>query len=506
MSEAAAPRGVPAGLDPTRLLSDERLVGRATMGDERAFAAIFRRYHQQLYRFSLAIVGNSEDAQDALQNTMIKAMSALPGEQRQIQLKPWLYRIAHNESIELLRRRRETSELDPDAASAAPGPAQKAQQRARLQRLVADMRELPDRQRGALVMRELAGLGFEEIGSALETSATAARQTLYEARLSLRQMEEGREMNCDSVTRALSDNDGRVIRRRDLRAHLRACPQCREFRDQLRGRRSDFAAISPLPAAAAAGILHAIFGGGGPGGGSLAGALGGGAAKVFGTSAAVKSAAAVAVVAAIGVTAADRGGLIDAGLPGGAGSRPAQAAGEEPGAASAAAVAAEAEVRSQSDGAAVRAAVSVGAGRQTVTRARAAAAARAAPERTSPDAPEAVPAGGGPGKSGAHRNDGGRHGIVPAAAMHGQQTAASHTAVKASGGNSKGAQGGAPKSHPVHPSKPAPPPHPTKPAHPVTAPPAKSDKSVTPTAVEAEKPAATAGEQEAQADPAEADK
>src|SRR6478672_1081420 len=129
MSEAALSRGTPASLDATRLLSDERLVGRAKRGDERAFAAIFRRYHQQLYRFSLAIVGNSEDAQDALQNTMVKAMNALPGEQRQIQLKPWLYRIAHNESIELLRRRRETDELDPEAATAAPGPAEEAEQR-----------------------------------------------------------------------------------------------------------------------------------------------------------------------------------------------------------------------------------------------------------------------------------------------------------------------------------------------------------------------------------------
>src|SRR3954454_21963123 len=101
MSEAAAAAGI------SRLLSDERLTRRAVGGDERAFAAIFRRYHQSLYRFCLAIVGNPEDAQDALQNTMIKVLRALPGEERKIELKPWLYRIAHNESIDLLRRRRE---------------------------------------------------------------------------------------------------------------------------------------------------------------------------------------------------------------------------------------------------------------------------------------------------------------------------------------------------------------------------------------------------------------
>ena len=92
----------------TLLHSDARLARRAATGDERAFATIYQRYHQDLYRFCLAILGNPEDAQDALQNTMVKALRALPGERREIQLKPWLYRIAHNESIDLLRRRRPT--------------------------------------------------------------------------------------------------------------------------------------------------------------------------------------------------------------------------------------------------------------------------------------------------------------------------------------------------------------------------------------------------------------
>ena len=101
------------------LLSDQRLVRRAAGGEEHAFAAIFDRYHQPLYRYCLAIVGDSQDAQDALQNTMLKVLRALPGEEREIKLKPWLYRIAHNESVDLLRRRRDTRELDAELA--APG-------------------------------------------------------------------------------------------------------------------------------------------------------------------------------------------------------------------------------------------------------------------------------------------------------------------------------------------------------------------------------------------------
>jgi RNA polymerase sigma factor (sigma-70 family) len=321
MNATAAPAGL------ARLLSDERLTRRAVGGDERAFAAIFRRYHQSLYRFCLAIVGNPEDAQDALQNTMMKVLRALPGEERKIELKPWLYRIAHNESIDLLRRRRETRELDTEQPAPGYGLAEDVATRERLRQLLVDLEELPERQRETLVMRELAGLGFEEIGTALDTSGAVARQTLYEARLSLRQMEEGREMSCDSVSRALSDGDGRIARRRDVRAHLRSCAGCRRFQEEIETRQHDLAAISPLPAIAAAGILQGVLGGSqAAAGGGLAAALGGGAAQTIGASAAAKGIATAAVVAAVGVGAADRSGVIDVALPGEDRSRSSQAA------------------------------------------------------------------------------------------------------------------------------------------------------------------------------------
>lgn len=311
MSEAATAAGF------NRLLSDDRLTRRAVSGDQRAFAAIFSRYHQPLYRFCLAIVGNPDDAQDALQNTMAKVLRSLPGEEREIELKPWLYRIAHNESIDLLRRRRETRELDVEQVAPGYGLAEDVATRERLRRLLDDLRELPERQREVLVMRELSGLDFEEIGSSLGTSGAVARQTLYEARQSLHQMEDGREMSCDTVTKALSDGDGRVTRRRDVRAHLRSCAACREFRDGIEGRQRDLAALAPLPAVAAAGMLHGLLGGSqGATGGGLAATLGGGAAKTIGASTIAKGVATVAVVAAIGVTAADKSGTIPLGLPG----------------------------------------------------------------------------------------------------------------------------------------------------------------------------------------------
>jgi RNA polymerase sigma factor (sigma-70 family) len=464
VSEAAVPGGMRSRIGSASLLSDDRLARRAIKGDERAFSAIFDRYHQDLYRFCMAIVGNPQDAQDALQNTMVKVLRALPGEQRQIELKPWLYRIAHNESIELLRRRRPTEELDPELLTRGGGLAEDAETRERLRRLIADLEQLPERQRGALVMRELAGLEFAEIGSALGTSAAVARQTLYEARLSLRQMDEGREMTCDAVIRALSDADGRVTRRRDIRAHLRACQDCRRFREEVAGRREDLAALSPLPAIAGSGLLHGLLGSAGgsvASGAGLTGAAGGVAAKSLGATAAVKSAAAVAVVAAVGVGAADRGGVVDVTPWDGGGSRQTQS--ERPGAAdgspgqrpngSAAAAAGSAE-----GSAAVGAAAALNAKAR-----RGAKAAASGPGAADAGAP-AAPGGGG---DGAHPSGRGHEKRHPAAATYGQQTAASHKATGRGGGKGRGAGGKGKPAKPAPPAKPdqaAKPPQPPSPA------------------------------------------
>jgi len=96
---------------------------------------------------------HTDDAADALQNTMVAAMRGLPGERRALARKPWLYRVAHNESVSLLRQRRPQVELSE--ALEVEGHAGEATTRERLAQLVEDLGDLPVRQRGALVLREL---------------------------------------------------------------------------------------------------------------------------------------------------------------------------------------------------------------------------------------------------------------------------------------------------------------------------------------------------------------
>ena len=304
---------------PGRLLSDQRLASMATAGDRRAFTEIYERYHQPLYRYCRALLRHDDDARDALQNTMLKAIGALPGETRTIELKPWLYRIAHNESISILRARVPSAELDESSLGVVAGADRVAADRERLRGLVSDLSKLSEQQRGALVLKELGGLDFSEIATTFGVSPGAARQAVYKARLALHQLVEGRDMECDAARQTISEADGRLLAARKIRAHLRSCDPCRDFRTAIGARTKDLHALAPaLAAPLAAKMLASIVGAGrdGAGAGGVGALLSGGGAKLAGGSLAVKAAAvgAAALVAGAGVVG------IETALPGEPGS------------------------------------------------------------------------------------------------------------------------------------------------------------------------------------------
>ncbi|MGI8412643.1 MAG: sigma-70 family RNA polymerase sigma factor [Solirubrobacteraceae bacterium] len=308
-AQTIVPAPARAGGPPSRLslMGDERLARLvAGAGSERAFASLYERYHQPLYRYCRSMLRNDADAQDALQSTLAGAFAALKRGQRDAPLRPWLYRIAHNESVSLLRRRRPEYELSEASECSTVSVEERAEARARLALLVADLRELPERQRGALVMRELSGLSHEEIALALGTSVGAAKQTIFEARRSLSEFVEGRAMVCEEVRRAISDGDGRALRGRRVRAHLRDCSGCAAFAAAIPARGADLRAIAPpLPAVVAAGLLTRVLGGGsGHGAGGASGLAAGAAGKTVGAalSAKVLAGAAILATTAVGVT------------------------------------------------------------------------------------------------------------------------------------------------------------------------------------------------------------
>jgi RNA polymerase sigma factor (sigma-70 family) len=257
--------------------------GSREAGDSAAFAELYRLHHQALYRYCLSILRHEQDAQDALQNTMIKAHQALADDGRDLQMRPWLFRVAHNECISSMRRRRGTTELADDLPAAATTEERHAE-REELRELERDLAELPERQRSALVLRELSGLSHDEIAAVLGVSPAVVKSTIFEARSALLQFRDGRDLSCTIVREALSDGDKRVLRGRRQRAHLRDCGGCRAFRDDLLARPNQLAALAPpLPAAAAAALLHQLLGGAGAAG-SLAAFSAGSAGSVAATS------------------------------------------------------------------------------------------------------------------------------------------------------------------------------------------------------------------------------
>jgi len=243
-----------------RLRREGALRSRAARGDAAAFAAVYERHHLALYRYCRSILRHEEDAQDALQSTFTRAFAALQTEQRDFELRPWLFRIAHNEAISVLRRRPPTDEL-ADVPDYRPFEDRIAD-REELRLLALDLADLPERQRAALVLRELNGLSHAEIGVVLELSTSAVKQAIFEARSALFSCREGREMDCMDIRRMLSDGDGRVLRGRGVRAHLRSCDGCRRFREDLTQRPKALRAlVPPLPVGAAGALLAEILGG-----------------------------------------------------------------------------------------------------------------------------------------------------------------------------------------------------------------------------------------------------
>jgi RNA polymerase sigma factor (sigma-70 family) len=178
----------PARLAGSRLLatqSDERLVDLLRAGSEPAFEAIVSRYRGPLLRYCSALLGG-ERAEDAVQQTFVKAYDAMHRDDRPLLLKPWLYRIAHNTAHNALRDNALRDDPLGDEGAAAEQPELVVERRERLRSVLASVQDLPPRQRDALVLRELEGRSYEEIAAALGVGGGAVRQLLNRARTTLR--------------------------------------------------------------------------------------------------------------------------------------------------------------------------------------------------------------------------------------------------------------------------------------------------------------------------------
>jgi RNA polymerase sigma factor (sigma-70 family) len=174
-----------AGSGLLRTQSDSRLVDLVRAGNDRAFEAIVMRYHRPLLRHCRRLLPAGR-AEDAVQQALLRALEAMRADDRELQLGPWLHRIAHNTSIDSLRRMdSHWEELDERMDGVEPTHAA-VERRARFHSVMSDMGELPERQRRALVLRELEGRSYDEIAATLGVTGDGVRQLLNRARNSMR--------------------------------------------------------------------------------------------------------------------------------------------------------------------------------------------------------------------------------------------------------------------------------------------------------------------------------
>jgi RNA polymerase sigma factor (sigma-70 family) len=213
------------------------LAVRIAAGDARAFERLYRLHRAEISRYCATMVRNPHDAEEAFQLTMLAAYRALSaGRGPRGALRPWLFRIAHNECVDILRGRPPVEELT-DRHPVAGLLHERVEAREALRQLNDDIAALPLRQRAAFVLHEIDGLPHAAVGEALGTTDLGARQLLHEARTTLEEFHAGRDLACDDVRVRIGRGDRRILRGRGISAHLRGCASCREARAALQGAR-----------------------------------------------------------------------------------------------------------------------------------------------------------------------------------------------------------------------------------------------------------------------------
>ena len=307
-----------------RLQGDEKLIALIRRGHQGAFETLVQRYQTRLLAFCRHMLGSTEDAEDVLQEVYTSAYRAINADERPINARPWLYRIARNRCLNHLRRPVPSGQdsMDVFQRDGGTSTADTAHKRQDFRDIVADVKDLPETQRTALLLREMDALSYEQIAEAMDNTVPSVKSLLVRARVSLAEAAEARLLTCDQVRMELGEiAEGLGKSTPPGRRHLKACDRCRRFKGELRKTNRALAAIYPLGPLV---IFHklvlvklgvsAAAGSGSAGGGlglGLGGAAGSGAA---GAGAAGAGAAAGGASVAAGAGAVGGASIAGAGI------------------------------------------------------------------------------------------------------------------------------------------------------------------------------------------------
>src|SRR3954447_19645894 len=287
--------GLGASSPLLRLKTDEQLIALTRKGQQAAFEVLVQRYQSRLLAFCRHMLGSTEDAEDVLQEVFTASFNAMLADERPINARPWLYRIARNRCLNHLRRPTHAGQDSMDVFQTDGGAttADTVHKREEFRQIVADVQELPETQRTALLLREIDALSYDDIAHAMDTTIPSVKSLLVRARVSLAEAAEARLLTCEEVRLELGQvAEGITRTSAPVRRHLKACNRCRVFRTELRKANRALAAVYPLgplvlvkkffsakvgAAAGTAGGSSSAAGGAGVAGGMAAGGAGAGA-------------------------------------------------------------------------------------------------------------------------------------------------------------------------------------------------------------------------------------
>lgn len=170
---------------------DRALVERCRNGDRAAFTELVVHYQRPIYNAAYRVLGNAEDASDIAQVVFLKVAERLDDYDPQYRFFSWIYRIAINESLNLLRRHGHEEPLDEaderaDAESA--GPEWRASEAERSRRVQKALMSMKIDDRTVLTLRHFSGCSYQEIGLILELKEKTVKSRLFEARSRLREL------------------------------------------------------------------------------------------------------------------------------------------------------------------------------------------------------------------------------------------------------------------------------------------------------------------------------
>ena len=181
-------------------MTDQELAARARAGDQDAFERLVLDNQNKVYSLAVRLVGDREEAADLAQEAFLKAWQGLSSFQGESSFSTWIYRLTTNVCIDYLRRKKRRQEVEPavslddedsgwaEPADAGQDPQRKLEEAERSRALSRGLERLPEHQRQVLVMRELSGLSYQEIGAATGLDLGTVKSRIARARLALRKI------------------------------------------------------------------------------------------------------------------------------------------------------------------------------------------------------------------------------------------------------------------------------------------------------------------------------